>query len=169
MATGKPVLLSDLVSIASYVPSNYIRPVSDRPKLSEVLSSDGSIPLIDLQGLEVLDLMRHCKLYYCLKVENHGIPNKVIDGTLRVSKESSHLTERERLENYSDDPTKTTRLSTSFNVKTEIVSSWRDFPRLHCYNFVVCREDVAEYCRNARELSLRLLEAISESLCLETD
>jgi len=34
---------------------------------------------------------------------------------------------------------------------------------------VVCREDVAEYCRNARELSLRLLEAISESLCLETD
>ncbi|KAJ6972639.1 hypothetical protein NC653_033061 [Populus alba x Populus x berolinensis] len=149
MATGKPVLLSDLVSIASYVPSNYIRPVSDRPKLSEVLSSDGSIPLIDLQGLEgpnrssivgeiaqacqTHDLMRHCKLYYCLKVENHGIPNKVIDGTLRVSKESSHLTERERLENYSDDPTKTTRLSTSFNVKTEIVSSWRDFPRLHCY------------------------------------
>lgn len=52
MATGKPVLLSDLVSIASYVPSNYIRPVSARPKLSEVLSSDGSIPLIDLQGLE---------------------------------------------------------------------------------------------------------------------
>ncbi|KAJ6675131.1 OXOGLUTARATE/IRON-DEPENDENT DIOXYGENASE [Salix viminalis] len=32
------------------------------------------------------------------------------------------------------------------------------------------REDVAEYCRNARELSLRLPEAISESsLCLETD
>nr|TKS14351.1 hypothetical protein D5086_0000044250 [Populus alba] len=125
MATGKPVLLSDLVSIASYVPSNYIRPVSDRPKLSEVLSSDGSIPLIDLQGLEGPNRSSI--------VENHGIPNKVIDGTLRVSKESSHLTERERLENYSDDPTKTTRLSTSFNVKTEIVSSWRDFPRLHCY------------------------------------
>jgi hypothetical protein len=57
----------------------------------------------------------------------------VIDGTLRVSKEFFHLTERERLKNYSDDPTKTTRLSTSFNVKTETVSSWRDFLRLHCY------------------------------------
>lgn len=31
------------------------------------------------------------------------------------------------------------------------------------------REDVAEYCRNARRLALRLLEAISESLGLEKD
>ncbi|KAL9348099.1 hypothetical protein Peur_059465 [Populus x canadensis] len=190
MATGKPVLLSDLVSIASYVPSNYIRPVSARPKLSEVLSSDGSIPLIDLQGLEgphrssiVGEIGQACQTHDIVNyimVKNHGIPNKVIDGTLRVSKEFFHLTERERLKNYSDDPTKTTRLSTSFNVRTETVSSWRDFLRLHCYpledfihewpsNPPSFRHDVAEYCRNARELSLRLLEAISESLCLETD
>lgn len=34
---------------------------------------------------------------------------------------------------YSDDPTKANRLSTSFNVRTEKVSNWRDFLRLHCY------------------------------------
>lgn len=34
---------------------------------------------------------------------------------------------------------------------------------------MACREDVAKYCRNARDLALKLLEAISESLGLERD
>ena len=44
-------LLSDLVSGMSSVPSNYIRPANDRPIFHEVVSFDGAIPLIDLQGL----------------------------------------------------------------------------------------------------------------------
>lgn len=52
---------------------------------------------------------------------------------VNVSKEFFGLPESERLKNYSDDPCKTTRLSTSFNVKTEKVSNWRDFLRLHCH------------------------------------
>lgn len=32
---------------------------------------------------------------------------------------------------------------------------------------LICREVVAEYCKNARSIALRLLEAISESLGLE--
>ncbi|KAJ6873125.1 hypothetical protein NC651_032093 [Populus alba x Populus x berolinensis] len=151
MATGKPVLLSDLVSIASYVPSNYIRPVSDRPKLSEVLPSDGSIPLIDLQGLEgpnrssiVGEIGQACQTHGFFQVKNHGIPDKVIDGTLRVSKESFHLTERERLKNYSDDPMKTTRLSTSFNVKTEIIP----------YTFIVNIGDQIQVISNDRYRSV---------------
>ena len=39
--------------------------------------------------------------------------------------------EKEKL--YSDEPSKKIRLSTSFNVRTEKVSNWRDFLRLHCY------------------------------------
>lgn len=39
----------------------------------------------------------------------------------------------EKMKLYSDDPTKTTRLSTSFNVKEEKVNNWRDYLRLHCY------------------------------------
>ncbi|KAH9678357.1 protein DMR6-LIKE OXYGENASE 2 [Citrus sinensis] len=49
-ATTK-LLLSDLASTVKSVPSNYIRPISDRPNLTEVQISDGSIPLVDLQVL----------------------------------------------------------------------------------------------------------------------
>ncbi|XAR57049.1 Flavanone 3-dioxygenase [Bertholletia excelsa] len=33
----------------------------------------------------------------------------------------------------SNDPSKTMRLSTSFNVRKEKVHNWRDYLRLHCY------------------------------------
>lgn len=47
------LLLTDLVaSNVKHVPSNYIRPISDRPNLAAVnTSSVDSIPLIDLRGL----------------------------------------------------------------------------------------------------------------------
>lgn len=44
------LLLTDLATGAKNVPTNYIRPISDRPNLSDVQKSDVSIPLIDLQG-----------------------------------------------------------------------------------------------------------------------
>lgn len=68
-----------------------------------------------------------------MKVKNHGVSEAVIDNMLRVSREFFHLPQSERLKMYCDDPMKTTRLSTSFNVNTENVSSWRDFLRLHCH------------------------------------
>ena len=55
MANTK-LLLSDLAASIEYVPSKYVRPMNDRPNLDEVQSSlDGSIPLIDLQGLHALN------------------------------------------------------------------------------------------------------------------
>ncbi|KAK8702365.1 hypothetical protein V6N13_020721 [Hibiscus sabdariffa] len=183
--TMKP-LLTDLVSNVSSVPPNFIRSESDRPNLHEVIS-DHSIPVVDLQHLEgpnrstvVKAIGQACQNYGFFQVKNHGVSNEVIDKLMRVSKEFFHLPESERLKNYSDDPMKTTRLSTSFNVRTENVSSWRDYLRLHCYpledyvhewptNPPSFREDTAEYCNNTRRLALRLLEAISESLDLEKD
>lgn len=67
------------------------------------------------------------------QVKNHGIPEEVVREMLRVAREFFHLPEAERLKCYSDDPSRATRLSTSFNVRTETVSNWRDFLRLHCY------------------------------------
>ncbi|KAJ4728008.1 2-oxoglutarate (2OG) and Fe(II)-dependent oxygenase superfamily protein [Melia azedarach] len=186
MATTGNSLVSDLASRISSVPSNYVRPISDRPNLDEV-SLDDSIPLIDLQGLTgpnrsevVKRIGQACQDYGFFQVKNHGIPEEVIDKMLCVSREFFYLPESERLKNYSDDPMKTTRLSTSFNVRTEKVSNWRDYLRLHCYpledymhewpeNPQSFKEDVADYCRNARGLALRLLEAISESLGLERE
>ncbi|KAK8693676.1 hypothetical protein V6N13_071248 [Hibiscus sabdariffa] len=184
-ATMKP-LLTDLVSTVSSVPPNFIRPESDRPNLHDVIS-DHSIPVVDLHHLDgpnrstvVKAIGQACQNYGFFQVKNHGVSNEVIDKMMHVSKEFFHLPESERLKNYSDDPMKTTRLSTSFNVRTENVSSWRDYLRLHCYpledyvnewptNPPSFREDTAEYCNNTRRLALRLLEAISESLDLEKD
>jgi hypothetical protein len=53
MAPTAKLLLADLASSGvKQIPSNFIRPISDRPNLSDVQISDGSIPLIDLRGLD---------------------------------------------------------------------------------------------------------------------
>ncbi|KAI3694920.1 hypothetical protein L1987_77904 [Smallanthus sonchifolius] len=99
---------------------------------------------------------------------------------MQIAREFFNLPEEERLKSYSDDPSKTTRLSTSFNIRTEKVANWRDFLRLHCYpledyvhewptNPAYFRDHVAEYCRSVRGLALQLIEAISESLGLDKD
>ncbi|KAI5345971.1 hypothetical protein L3X38_013849 [Prunus dulcis] len=180
-------LLSDLASGVTCVPSNYVRPVHDRPSLDQVEPSDHSIPLINLHGFDgsrrheiINQIGLACQNYGFFQVQNHAIEDAVIDNMLKVAREFFHLPESERLKCFSEDPLKTTRLSTSFNVKTEEVSSWRDYLRLHCYpledymhewpsNPPSFREDVAEYCRNVKGLAERLLEAISESLGLEKD
>lgn len=64
---------------------------------------------------------------------NHGVPEEVLGDMMNVSKEFFNMSESERMKNYFEDPLKPTRLSTSFNVKTEKVSNWRDFLRLHCH------------------------------------
>ncbi|XP_065858439.1 probable 2-oxoglutarate-dependent dioxygenase SLC1 isoform X2 [Euphorbia lathyris] len=67
------------------------------------------------------------------QVKNHGMSEEMINSIMNTARDFFNLPESERLKSYSDDPTKTTRLSTSFNVKAEKVTNWRDFLRLHCY------------------------------------
>nr|UXL73236.1 2-oxoglutarate-dependent dioxygenase GA 20-oxidase [Jasminum sambac] len=175
------VLLQDLASNMNSVPSSYIRPISDRPNLEEVESIDASIPLVDLGARDVVQQIGHaCKHYGFFQVKNHGIPDEVIKNMMQVSREFFHMPESERLKSYSDDPSKSTRLSTSFNVKSEKVSNWRDFLRLHCYPLQdylhqwpssppSFRDHVGEYCERVRQVALILLQAISQSLGLERD
>ncbi|KAL7595015.1 hypothetical protein Lser_V15G30202 [Lactuca serriola] len=189
MATNtKRLLLSDLVSSdkIDQVPSHYIRRISQRPNLQNVYH-DHTIPLIDLHDLYtpnrshvVHQIGRACRDYGFFQVKNHGVPESTIANMMNIAREFFKLPEEERLKTYSDDPTKTTRLSTSFNIRTEKVANWRDFLRLHCHplqdyihewptNPESFRDHVAEYCRSARGLALVLIEAISESLGLERD
>ncbi|KAF5732014.1 hyoscyamine 6-dioxygenase-like [Tripterygium wilfordii] len=139
MATSTS-LLSGIASSTRHVPSNYIRPPSDRPKLDEVVSLDESIPLIDLQDLNgpnrskiIEEIGQACQNYGFFQVKNHGISDVEIDNMLKMGSEFFHLPESEKMKMYSEDMFKKNRLSTSFNVKTEEVSSWRDYLRLHCY------------------------------------
>ncbi|GLU17626.1 hypothetical protein SLE2022_339860 [Rubroshorea leprosula] len=186
MAAAK-LMVTDLAAVVKQVPTNYIRTVSDRPNLSDVQTSDASIPLIDLQGLHspnrsdiIRQIRRACQEDGFFQVKNHGVPEEMVNNMLRLAREFFHLPESERLKNYSDDPSKANRLSTSFNVKTEKFANWRDFLRLHCYpledyvqewptNPPSFRKDVAEYCTCIRRLVLALIEAISESLGLKRD
>ncbi|KAI3911024.1 hypothetical protein MKW98_015681 [Papaver atlanticum] len=187
MAVTPPskLLLTDLVSTVKNVPPNYIRPINDRPNIVVKSSEDSPIPLIDLQdlyGLNHSDVIkqigRACQFDGFFQVKNHGVPEIIIEKMLRVAKEFYELPESERLKCYSEDTSKTARLSTSFNVKNEMVSNWRDYLRLYCYpledfisewptNPPSFRTDVAEYCSSVRGLAIKLLEAISESLGLD--
>ncbi|KAI3860793.1 hypothetical protein MKX03_033895 [Papaver bracteatum] len=186
--SSSKVLLGDIITTTNGVPSNYIRPVSERPNLTQVQSSeDSSIPLIDLQDLDgpnhskLIKLIGHaCQYDGFFQVRNHGVPEIVVQKMLQVGKDFFGLPESERMKCYSADTSKTTRLSTSFNVTNEKTANWRDFLRFHCYplednvdqwptNPSSFRSDVAEYCTSIRGLTLKLLGAISESLGLNRD
>lgn len=186
MATvSKRLLLTDLVSSnkIDQIPSNYIRPISQRPNLQHVFRD--SIPLINLndihgpnRGHVINQIGQACRDYGFFQVKNHQVPEYIIINMLQTAKQFFNLPEHERLKSYSDDPNKTTRLSTSFNVRTEKVANWRDFLRLHCHpvedyinewpnNPSLFRDHVSEYCRSVRGLALELIGAISESLGLD--
>ncbi|MCL7023235.1 hypothetical protein MKW94_011932 [Papaver nudicaule] len=167
----------------SNLPANYIRPVSDRPNLAEVTDCD-DIPVIDLSCTDRTELVRRiqhaCRVFGFFQVINHGITGGSTEEMLKMAREFFHLPLDEKLKYYSDDPTKTMRLSTSFNVKKETVHNWRDYLRLHCHpldKFVPdwpstppsFKDVVSTYCTEVRELGFRLLKAISESLELEGD
>lgn len=64
---------------------------------------------------------------------NHGVSMEAVAKMLGVANEFFELSLEEKMKLYSDDPSKTMRLSTSFNVKKETVHNWRDYLRLHCY------------------------------------
>ncbi|KAK4771471.1 hypothetical protein SAY87_032003 [Trapa incisa] len=176
MAVPSKILLTDLAAEIDRVPPNYVRPVSDRPNLQEVVTLDAAIPVIDLQGLHgdnhsqvIQQIGQACEEYGFFQIKNHGVAEELVGRMMGVAREFFKLPEEERLKNYSDDPKRTTRLSTSFNVRTEKVSNWRDFLRLHCHPLeqYLPEEEVAEFCTSVRALVLKLLEGISESLGLE--
>ncbi|XP_065621908.1 protein DOWNY MILDEW RESISTANCE 6 [Quercus suber] len=167
----------------SNLPESYVRPESDRPRLSEVSACD-DVPVIDL-GLEdrsqvVKQIAEACKSYGFFQVTNHGVSLEAVEQMLQVATEFFSLPVEEKLKLYSDDPSKTMRLSTSFNVNKEKVHNWRDYLRLHCYpldkyvpewpsNPPDFKEIVSNYCMEVRQLGYRLEELISESLGLEKD
>ncbi|KAL4187020.1 hypothetical protein AMTRI_Chr09g37020 [Amborella trichopoda] len=182
-----PTLLSDILTQNFSVPQRYIRPVCDRANLTQVHYAECPVSSIDLQSLQgphrtlILNQIAHaCQNDGLFQVVNHGIPEGVIENMMQVSRDFFRLPEFEKMKNFSDDPSKTMRLSTSFNMKRESVHNWRDYLRLHCYplqdftdewpsNPTSFRGCVSEYCTMVRGLVLRLLEAISESLGLEGD
>ncbi|XP_073028797.1 protein DOWNY MILDEW RESISTANCE 6-like [Primulina eburnea] len=167
----------------SSLPASYIRPEHERPKLSEVMECE-NVPVIDLgcedKSLTIKKIGHACQEYGFFQVINHGVSMEAVNRVLEVAHEFFSLPVEEKMKLYSDDPSKTMRLSTSFNVKKETVHNWRDYLRLHCYpldKYVPewpslpssFKDVVSSYCNEVRQLGLRLQEAISESLGLDKD
>ncbi|ERM96630.1 hypothetical protein AMTR_s00001p00272230 [Amborella trichopoda] len=157
-------LLSHIINHNSSVPHHYIRPISDRPNLAQLHYTDSAISSIDLQSLQgphrtliLHKIAQVCQKDGFFRVVNHGIPEGVIENMMQVSRDFFGLPESEKMKSFSDDPSKTMRLSTSFNMKRESVHNWRDYLRLHCYplqdfidewpsNPTSFRGCVGEYC-----------------------
>ncbi|KAM1209315.1 hypothetical protein ACFX2I_014969 [Malus domestica] len=86
MAPTTNLLLTDLMSGVNHIPSNYIRPISDRPNLTAFQVSDASsIPLIDLKDLHgpthsdiIKQIGLACQTDGFFQVKNHGVPEKMI-------------------------------------------------------------------------------------------
>ncbi|GFY84011.1 2-oxoglutarate (2OG) and Fe(II)-dependent oxygenase superfamily protein [Actinidia rufa] len=118
------------------IPESYVRPEAERPKLSEVQDCD-DVPVIDLslddRYSTVQQIGEACETYGFFQVINHGVSVERVENMLQVAGEFFRLPVEEKMKLYSDDPSKTMRLSTSFNVKKEKVHNWRDYLRLHCY------------------------------------
>ncbi|KAK4483417.1 hypothetical protein RD792_010604 [Penstemon davidsonii] len=167
----------------SKLPLNYIRPESERPKLSEVEECK-NVPVIDLgcedRSVIIKQIGDACRDYGFFQVINHGVSMEAVDKIQGVAHEFFGLPVEEKMKLYSDDPSKTMRLSTSFNVKKETVHNWRDYLRLHCHPLEKYapewpssppsfRDIASNYCTEVRELGFRLQEAISESLGLPKD
>ncbi|GMH08821.1 hypothetical protein Nepgr_010661 [Nepenthes gracilis] len=165
------------------LPRKYVRPESDRPKLPEV-SGYEIVPVVDLGCDDKARLNQQigdaCRRFGVFQVVNHGVEKEAVEEMLRVADEFFKLPVEEKMELYSEDPTRTVRLSTSFNVTKEEIHNWRDYLRLHCWplhqflphwpsNPSSFKEVVSKYVEAVRQLGLRLEEAISESLGLEQD
>ncbi|CAK9139043.1 unnamed protein product [Ilex paraguariensis] len=118
------------------LPKSYVRPESERPNLSQVADCE-NVLVIDLgcgdRNLIVQQISHACQEYGLFQVVNHGVSMEAIERMVEVAHEFFGLPVEEKLKLYSDDPSKTMRLSTSFNVKKETVHNWRDYLRLHCH------------------------------------
>ncbi|KAL4187015.1 hypothetical protein AMTRI_Chr09g16780 [Amborella trichopoda] len=163
------------------LPENYVRPLSERPNLHEVTPCD-AVPVINLNNPNKTQIVKQiqsaCESYGFFQVVEHGIPEESIKAMQQIGKDFFNLPLQEKLQHYSDDPAKKFRLSTSFNVKKEKIHNWRDYLRLHCYpledyvhewpsNPPSFKEVVSQYSRDVRELGVRIMELMSQSLGLE--
>ncbi|KAG8381601.1 hypothetical protein BUALT_Bualt06G0138400 [Buddleja alternifolia] len=120
----------------STLPRTYVRPEPDRPKLSEVAHYYNA-PIIDLgygdRNFIVQQIAETCQQYGFFQVINRGVSRDVVEKMMEVANQFFNLPTEEKMKVYSNDPSKTTRLSTSSYLQKEKIHNWRDYLRLHCH------------------------------------
>ncbi|XAR54733.1 Flavanone 3-dioxygenase [Bertholletia excelsa] len=172
------------------LPKEYILPAWERPNVSsgepDKLKSSLKLPLIDfaeLQGpnkAQVLKSLKYaCENYGFFRLVNHGIPIETLSSMLAVSRRFFELPFQEREKYMTSNMYSPVRYGTSFNQTKDGVFSWRDFLKLMCHPLpdllpswpsspLDFRKSAVTYANESKNLFVKLMEAILESLGQET-
>ncbi|KAJ9547995.1 hypothetical protein OSB04_020538 [Centaurea solstitialis] len=135
----------------------------------------------DLGFFQILDFLKPFRkhLIHMNQVINHGVSKDLIDETMGIVEEFFDIPNEDKASLYSFDPQKSCRLYTSsFKYATEPIHLWRDVLIHFCHpldqfidtwpkNPSNYRDVMGKFSIEVRNLSLRILEMISEGLELK--
>ncbi|KAL3363981.1 hypothetical protein AABB24_012958 [Solanum stoloniferum] len=169
------------------VPLEFVLPIPEGERPS--MAIDGSIPIIDLGGLNGPDEQRlstihaissACAQWGFFRVTNHGIEVSLIDEMLRVVEEFFNLPLEEKMRYCSENVMDPVRYGTSLNTTKKHNLHWRDFLRhyagplpksYHLWpdNPPTYKQVAKEYLKEVWQLKIKIFRAISEGLGLDPD
>ncbi|XP_006366938.2 flavonol synthase/flavanone 3-hydroxylase-like [Solanum tuberosum] len=169
------------------VPLEFVLPIPEGERPS--MAIDGSIPVIDMSGLNGPDKQRlstihaissACAQWGFFRVTNHGIEVSLIDEMLRVVEEFFNLPLEEKMRYCSENVMDPVRYGTSLNTTKKHNLHWRDFLRhyagplpksYHLWpdNPPTYKQVAKEYLKEVWQLKIKIFRAISEGLGLDPD
>ncbi|XP_065876196.1 protein DOWNY MILDEW RESISTANCE 6-like [Euphorbia lathyris] len=176
-------LVSSCCSVES-VPKEYVFPPELRPGNFTFSVSD-STPLIDLGGLDraaiIQQILKTSQDFGFFQVINHGVDEELIKNTSSVLKEFFKMPAEYKATLYSEDPTRSCRLTDSvLSYEGQKIRLWRENLRQYCHPLdkhiqewplkpPTYREVVGKYTEEVTKLGSVILELIWEGLGLESD
>ncbi|XP_069142822.1 protein DOWNY MILDEW RESISTANCE 6-like [Solanum lycopersicum] len=167
------------------VPLEFVLPISEGERPS--MAIDGSIPIIDMSGLNGPDEQRlstihaissACAHWGFFRVTNHGIKSSIMDEMLKVIEEFFNLPLEEKMRYYSENVMDPVRYGTSLNTTRKHNLHWRDFLRhygglvpqsyhLWTDNPPTYKHIAKEYLKEVWQFATKIFGAISEGLGLD--
>ncbi|WCJ38371.1 2-oxoglutarate (2OG) and Fe(II)-dependent oxygenase superfamily protein [Euphorbia peplus] len=165
------------------VPKDYVFPPELRPG-DFTFSVWDTIPVIDLgcldQATTVQQILKASQAFGIFQVINHGVDEELIKKTMSVLKEFFKMASEDKASVYSEDPTRSCRLSnTILKHEGQNIRLWREHLRLHCNPLQKhsqewpqkpqpFREVVGSYIQEVTKLGSRILEMLCEGLGLDS-
>ncbi|PIA37582.1 hypothetical protein AQUCO_03000267v1 [Aquilegia coerulea] len=185
VVTTEPERVQTLSEIGlQHVPSQYIQPLENRPDKSRRKTTDSGVPVIDLFNFDPKhsDQLRHelrraCKEWGSFQITNHGVPKKLLDDMRNAGRSFFNNWSMEEKKKYSCDSSSAASegYGSRMLVKDDSVLDWRDYFDHHTLPLSrrnpnrwpsFYRDVMVEYSNHMKELALKLLNMISESLSL---
>lgn len=166
----------------SVLPSQYIRPESERP-CEKLVDPEVEIPQINLSGLEdenqrkfiLAEIAHACEEWGFFQIVNHGVGLPLLQRMLLVAKQFFELPPDEK-QAYANDPITYEGYGSRLGIQKGAILDWNDYFFLHILPSstrdttkwptrpILWRDTVDEYSQQIAQLSQKLLAAISSTL-----